>query len=324
MMRKEYGISFAEKVKEESARAERNDEEKRSLLSSFIRLNGYLSIKEGNKRLDVASESSSIAKAIYQYIHDLYGVSARFAYTRSAGFLKRIVYHVLIEKEPEDILNDLGIDFFSIENPKNLVANAEQTIAYLTGAFLAKGSVNNPKSTSYHLEFSFSDQSFAKWIQRLLAHYQYRQFNAKIIERRSRYVVYIKRSDEISDLLILFKAKDSCLEFENVRVERDFSNVTNRLANLDTANYSKTAKSSEEQIKEINYFVDRLGWDAIENEKLKTLMKLRLEHPDASLSELAHLLSNELNTTISRSNVNHLFRYLKEEYRISIKEKGGK
>lgn len=323
-MKKGYGISFAERVKEESARSLRSDEEKRSLLSSFIRLNGYLSIGEGNKRLDISSESSSIAKAIYQYIHDLYGVSARFAYTRSAGFLKRIVFHVLIEEEPEDILNDLGIDFFSIENPKNLVANAEQTIAYLTGAFLAKGSVNNPKSSSYHLEFSFSDQLFAKWIQRLLVHYQHRQFNAKIAERRNRYVVYIKRSDEISDLLILFKAKDSCLEFENVRVERDFSNVTNRLANLDAANYSKTAKSSEEQIKEINYFVARLGWDGIENEKLRTLMKLRLEHQDASLSELAHLLSNELNTTISRSNVNHLFRYLKEEYEIALKEKGVK
>ena len=95
-MKKREGISFAEKVKEESARSERDDEEKRSLLSSFIRLNGYLSLREGNERLDISSESSSIAKAIYQYFHDLYCINARFAYTRSAGFLKRIVYYVLL------------------------------------------------------------------------------------------------------------------------------------------------------------------------------------------------------------------------------------
>lgn len=320
-MKQGYAYTFSKKVKEESSRAERSDEEKRSLLSSFIRLNGYLSIKEGVKRLDVSSESSSIAKAIYQYIHDLYGVSARFAYTRSAGFLKRIVYHVLIETEPEDILNDLGIDFFSIENPKFLVLDVTQTCAYLTGAFLAKGSVNDPKSSSYHLEFSFADQNFAKWILKLLTRYQSRSFNAKMVERRGRFVVYLKRGDEISDFLIMLKAKDSCLEFENVRVERDFTNNTNRLNNLDTANYQKTIKSSEEQVMQIKYFVAALGWEGIENEKLRTLMKLRLEHQDASLNELAHLLSSELNTTISRSNINHLFRYLKEQYEIAQKER---
>lgn len=314
-MKKKEGISFAEKVKEESARAERDDEEKRSLLSAFIRLNGYLSIKEGEERLDISSESSSIAKAIYQYLHDLYGVNARFAYTRSAGFLKRIVYHVLLEKEPEDILNDLGIDYFFIENPKNLVSSQTQIAAYLTGAFLAKGSINSPKSSSYHLEFAFKDQNYAKWIMKLLQHYPLRGFNAKLVQRRNQYVVYLKRSDEISDFLIILKAKESCLEFENVRVERDFANVTNRLSNLDTANYSKTLKSSELQIEQINYFLQKEGWDHFVNEKTKILMQLRLDHPDASLNELAHLLSEELNTTISRSNVNHIFRYLNEEYK---------
>ncbi len=320
-MKRNVGISFAEKVKEESAKAERSDEEKRSLLSSFIRCNGYLSIKEGTERLDVSSESSSIAKSIYQYLHDLYGVNARFAYTRSAGFLKRMVFHVLLEKDPEDILNDLGIDFFSIENPKNLVVTQNQISAYLTGAFLAKGSVNSPKSSTYHLEFSFTDSSYAKWILKLLQHYPFHPLNAKMIQRRNRYVVYLKRSDEISDFLIILKAKSSCLEFENVRVERDFANVTNRLSNLDAANYGKTLKSSEKQIMQINYFVGKNGWDGIENEKLRTLMRLRLEHQDASLNELASLLSEELNTTISRSNVNHLFRYLDEEYKIAQAKK---
>ncbi len=315
---KKDGLSFSESVKEESAREIRNEAEKRSLLSAFLRINGYLRLSGGQSSLDIASESSSMAKAIYLYLHDLYGVSARFAYTRSSGFLKRMVYHVMVETEAEDILNDLGIDYFSVENPKFLTTNAKEVAAYLTGAFWAKGSVNAPQSSSYHLEISLGDESYAKWVARLWQHYPNHPFNAKVITRRNRYVVYLKRSDEISDFLILMGAKKQCLEFENVRVERDFENQTNRLGNLDAANYRKSLTSGERQVEEIHFFVDRLGWSAFDdNEKLKTLLKLRLAHPDASLSELAHSLSVALNTDISRSNVNHLFRDLDAQYKIA-------
>lgn len=315
---KKDGLSFSESVKEESAHEERDEAEKRSLLSAFLRINGYLRLSGNEASLDVASESSAMAKAIYLYLHDLYGVSARFAYTRSSGFLKRMVYHVMVENEAEDILNDLGIDYFSMENPKFLTSNAKEIAAYLTGAFWAKGSVNSPTSSSYHLELSLGDESYAKWVAKLYQRYPNHPFNAKVISRRSRYVVYLKRSDEISDFLILMGAKKQCLEFENVRVERDFENQTNRLSNLDAANYRKSLNSGERQVEEIRFFVERLGWSAFDdNEKMKTLLKLRLAHPDASLSELARMLSTALNTDISRSNVNHLFRELDAQYALA-------
>lgn len=308
-------VSFAQMVKEESASSPRNDEEKRSLLSSFVRQNGYLSLKGSKQGLSLSSESAAIAKVIYQYLHDLYGAEVRFAYTRSAGFLKRIVYHILVDEGAEDILNDLGVDFFAPSFPKNLLATSEQAASYLSGAFLAGGSVNDPQSSNYHLEIALSDPSYAKELQKAWNKVANHQFNAKIVTRRKQVVVYLKKSDQISDFLILIGAKEACLHFENVRVDRDFANIDNRLQNLDTANYGKTQKAAERQIAEIHYFVDLLGYDKIENPKLRALMKIRLEHEDASLEELAKLLSEELNTTISRSNVNHLFRYLDQEYR---------
>ena len=183
---KKDGLSFSESVKEESAREIRDEAEKRSLLSAFLRINGYLRLSGGQSSLDIASESSSMAKAIYLYLHDLYGVSARFAYTRSSGFLKRMVYHVMVETEAEDILNDLGIDYFSVENPKFLTTNAKEVAAYLTGAFWAKGSVNAPQSSSYHLEISLGDESYAKWVARLWQHYPNHPFNAKVITKLKR------------------------------------------------------------------------------------------------------------------------------------------
>jgi DNA-binding protein WhiA len=307
-------LSFASLAKEEASRAPRSDGAKRALLSAFIRINGYLRLTKGKEGLELSSESASIAKTIYQYLHELYGVEPHFAYTRSAGFLKRVVYHVLVDHDASDLLSDLQVDFFAPSFPKILLSDPETISGYLCGAFLASGSVNDPNSSNYHLEIALSDESFAKALQKEWNKAANHQFNSKIVKRRKQFVVYLKRSDEISDFLIFIGAKEACLQFENIRVDRDFANVDNRLRNIDTANFQKTMKASERQIAEIHYFEAKLGLDKIDNPKLKALMLLRLEHPDASLEELRSLLSEELNTTISKSNVNHLFRALDQEY----------
>jgi hypothetical protein len=309
-------VSFAQTAKEEAARFARSDEAKRSLLSSFVRINGYLRLNKGKEGLELASESASIAKAVYQDLHDLYGVEVRFAYTRSAGFLKRIVYHVIVDKEASDILSDLGVDFFApSEMPKTLVASPEQRAAYLAGAFLASGSVTDPASSNYHFEIALSDETYAKWLVKLFGKNDPHPFSAKLVKRRSKFVVYLKRSDEIADFLVLIGAKESCLQFEDVRISRDFANIGNRLQNLDTANYGRTEKAGERQTEEIAGYVKFVGWDHIDNPKFKALLELRVKNPDASYGELAKMLSEELNTEISKSNVNHLFRSLGEEMR---------
>lgn len=138
------------------------------------------------------------------------------------------------------------------------------------------------------------------------------EFSAKIIKRRKQFVVYIKRSAEISDFLILIGATNSALEFENVRISRDFSNIGNRLSNLDAANLVKTNNASKKQLHDIDVIDTVFGIANIKNEKQRELMKLRREFEDASLLELAEKLSNVLKISVSRSNVNHLFRAIHE------------
>lgn len=303
-------ISFARLVKEESAKAERSVSEKKALLSSFVRINGYLRIRGKQEGLELSSENSAIAKCVYQYLHELYGVDVRFAYTRSAGFLKRMVYHVIVDDEAGKILEDLEVDFFNPEKPKNVISSSEEVAAYLTGAFLAGGSVNNPASRSYHLEICVKDEGFAKFLLKIWSKYQPHPFSCKLSKRRNQFVLYLKRGDEISDFLVLMGAKDQCLAFEDVRISRDFSSIGNRLSNLDTANYGRVVLASKRQIDEINYLFEKEGKENISNPKLLALMELRVKNPDASLDELSKLLSEELNTEISKSNVNHLLRYV--------------
>ena len=303
-------ISFARLVKEESAKAERSVSEKKALLSSFVRINGYLRIRGKQEGLELSSENSAIAKCVYQYLHELYGVDVRFAYTRSAGFLKRMVYHVIVDDEAGKILEDLEVDFFNPEKPKNVISSSEDVAAYLTGAFLAGGSVNNPASRSYHLEICVKDEGFAKFLLKIWSKYQPHPFSCKLSKRRNQFVLYLKRGDEISDFLVLMGAKDQCLAFEDVRISRDFSSIGNRLSNLDTANYGRVVLASKRQIEEINHIYEKDGKENISNPKLLALMELRVKNPDASLDELSKLLSEELNTEISKSNVNHLLRYV--------------
>lgn len=303
-------ISFARLVKEESAKAERSVSEKKALLSSFVRINGYLRIRGKQEGLELSSENSAIAKCVYQYLHELYGVDVRFAYTRSAGFLKRMIYHVIVDDEASKILDDLEVDFFNPEKPKNIISGSEEVAAYLTGAFLAGGSANNPHSRSYHLEISVKDEGFAKFLLKIWSKYQPHPFSCKLSKRRNQFVLYLKRGDEISDFLVLMGAKDQCLIFEDVRISRDFSSIGNRLSNLDTANYGRVVSASKRQVEEINYIFEKEGKESISNPKLLACMELRVKNPDASLDELSKLLSSELNTEISKSNVNHLLRYV--------------
>ena len=139
-------------------------------------------------------------------------------------------------------------------------------------------------------------------------------FTPKVALRRDKYIVYLKRGDQIADFLSLIGASNSCIEYEDARVQRDFMNSTNRLENFDVANMEKVYNTGQKQIEEIRLIDKVLGIDNISNEKLKLLCKIRLNNESASLSELATLLGEEMNLTISKSNVNHLFRNLHKMY----------
>lgn len=302
--------SFAEECKLEAASIERSDEAKRAFLSAFIRLHG----KKVAGSLRAYSESAATAKLLYTYLNALYGISPRFAYSRGASLLKRRVYWVILGDEGADILSDLEIDeAFSCPLGPAFLTEKEHVYAYLAGAFLASGSVNGPYSQDYHLEFSLKEEEEANRLAKIINKDTKLLFSAKVAKRRNRCIVYLKKGEEIATFLSLIGANENCLKLENVRVDRDFSNITNRLQNLDAANYGRTNEAAKYQFEAISYLEEKGKLEELPL-KLQELIKIRKDHPEASMQELSILLSEELNTEISKSNVNHLFRYLKEVY----------
>ncbi len=301
----ERPYSFSEFAKEEAAMKRRGAEPSLSLLSAYARLRGHLE----EKTIVLVSEHAQIARSLYERLKEGFGIRGRFSYTRGKGYLSRISYRLLIDDPGGEILRRLGVGESEIDS--SLLEGEERESAYLAGAFMASGSVNAPSSSNYHLEIVAPEKE-APALLHVLQRAKPR-FPFRLLHRGKRAVLYLKRSSSISDFLIYIGASESCLRFENARVDRDFAAISNRFSNLDGANYRRSAKAGEGQLAAIARAKENPNYLA-SNPKLAALVELRLAHPDASLSELASLLGERLGCTVSKSNVNHLFRKIIADY----------
>ena len=310
---KKEGISFTQIVKEELVNNNYDSLERlKALLSAYIRINAVVSFRNKKTNIILKSENGKTARFIYSTINSFYDSSAHISY-RDKGNTKKTYYLITIE-DADKIMDDLDISFLEGKISKDIVNNDDTISGYLAGAFLASGSVNSPHTSNYHLEISLTGENHAKWLAKLFGKYKNSNIEPKVTKRREKYIVYFKKSDQIANFLIMIGAVEACMEFENVRVDRDFTNNANRLANSDMANMKKTIESGRRQIEEIKLIDEKLGIKNIPNIKERELAYLRLENESYSLNDLASLLSEKLDKPVTKSNVNHLFISLHKLY----------
>lgn len=308
-------VSFATQVKEELVSNTYESKDRlRALLSAYIRINGHVSFKRGETIIILQSENAKVARFIYLSLKNLYNANCRLEFKQKTNLKKKISYEIIVDSLGQLIIDDLEISFLEGKISKNIVKNDDSISGYLAGAFIASGSVNSPVTSNYHLEISLNNENYAKWMLHLFSRYKNTNIEPKIIKRREKYVIYVKKSDQIAEFLIMIGATSSCLEFENYRVNRDFANQANRLANFDTSNMKKTVAAAQRQVKQILFIDQVLGIDRIRNPKTRLLCRLRLEFESASINELANMMSEELDTEITRGNVSHLFKYIENLY----------
>lgn len=179
---------------------------------------------------------------------------------------------------------------------KGETSKEELLKAIIRGAFLGAGSINNPES-KYHLEIILSTIYNAEKIINILKTFT---IQAKKLERKNGYSIYIKDGEEISKLLALIGANSSVLKFEQIRVLRDMKNNINRKVNCETANINKTVNAAVKQIEAIKKLQKIGEFDKL-SENLKEIAKIRIKNPDASLVELGQMLKDP----IGKSGVNH-------------------
>ncbi len=174
----------------------------------------------------------------------------------------------------------------------------------LRGAFLACGTVTDPE-ISYHAEFLAPSRLTAEALFSLLL---VENKEARLIERRNNFVVYIKGRERVSDFFAELGAQPYALDIIEKSIEKEMKNALNRSCNCENANIRKTVSASVDTRAAIEKIKKRGAFSLLSDE-LKMTAELRLEHPDASLSELC-LLHEGVN--ISRSGLNHRLRKLVE------------
>lgn len=175
--------------------------------------------------------------------------------------------------------------------------------AYLKGAFLSAGSISIPVK-GYHLEFVCNDISQAEQLRGIIQGFG---IDAKMIQRKKYYVVYLKEGEAIVDLLNVMGAYASLMELENMRILKEVRNTVNRRVNCEAANIKKTVNAATKQVEDILYIRDHGGLDRLPMQ-LREIAEVRLENPEATLKEIGELLD----PPVGKSGVNHRLRKISE------------
>ena len=172
------------------------------------------------------------------------------------------------------------------------------------GAFLSGGSVTDPEKR-YHLELAGNHRQASRELSALLTEMG---FLPRMVNRGAATVIYFKQSEHIEDFLTKLGAPVAAMDIMTTKVDKAIRNGANRAMNCDIANVNKILEAATEQQSAIETLAKSGKLDRLP-EKLQQTAKLRLEHPELSLSQLAELCD----PPVSKSCMNHRMRKLNEE-----------
>lgn len=302
-------MSFTGTVKSEISKKKYSKAEYIAELSAIFR--NLLDISEYQEKIRITTENPVLARRIFELMKELYDIHARVTVRRGYNFSKNYIYILEIRRRKDFILEDLGIvKNQKLQNlPEAYLLDDENSMkAYLRGVFLAVGSINDPKTSRYHLEFVVNDSIYANFLKEKLNLYD---LNSKVLKRENKYMVYIKEAEKISDFLRLIGASNAVLYYEEIRIFRNQKNNTNRLNNCEQANVDKMIETANHQIHDIQ-ILEEAGLLDVMDEKLLDVCTYRKKYPEVSLQELSEIITLETGKKITKSGVHHRLKKISE------------
>ena len=294
-------MSYTVSIKEEITKIDSTESEFIAELSGYIKNNGNIT----NDKITMTTENYFIVERIINSIKDIFDVTPKVEVIENLNFSKNKLYQITIEDDIQNILKSLGIKDEFGKNldivPNYIVGANEEIRAYLRGVFLGVGSINDPKKSRYHMELLISEPEESVFVQKILNIFD---LNAKILNRDKGYMIYIKEAEKISDFLKILGANKAVMYYEDVRVYRDQKNKTNRLNNCEQANMDKIIENATSQLEDIE-IIEKNDGIVLLDDKVKEALNYRKKYPEASLKELAEIISLETNKSITKSGLNH-------------------
>ena len=301
-------MSFTTNIKEEISSFKNTKSELIAELSGYIRNNGNIQ----DNMITMSTENKWIMERVTKSLKDFYNIDIPIETVENLNFSKKDLYQIKISLTNEKCLKELGIlddnNKYLDTVPSYIVGANEEIRGYLRGVFLACGSINDPKTSRYHMELLVERPSEAVFVQQLLNLFD---LNAKILNRDKGYMIYIKEAERISDFIKIIGANKAVLYYEDIRVYRDKKNNTNRLNNMEQANMDKVIETANSQLKDIE-IIEKNDGLVLLDDKVLIALKYRKKYPEASLKELAEIISLETNKSITKSGLNHRLKKIED------------
>ncbi len=294
-------MTFTQRVKEELCKNQYDKDQKKSILSAFLKNSHFFSINNQSIEIDLKNKSPLIIEFLLSILNDLYESNKNIKFEKSKNNSEFLHISFL------EGINFIKQDLFLESNPWNWLISKKVRSDFLIGLFLSSGSINSPNSSNYHFEIKIKDLNVLKIIEKIFKKINIPFF---VLNRNKSQIVYVKKSEAISDILKLLGANESMFEFEEKRISRDYTNQMSRLNNLDISNLKKSIFASRNQINNIEYIKSNNFYNQL-SEKEKVYCDLKLEFPDSTLNDLVSLFKEKHNITISKSGINHIVRKIK-------------
>lgn len=295
--------TFSIMVKNELAHIALDPRENEAELIALLKFNGQLRLVDGKYGLDFQTENITTSRRAYQLLQLETEARLDVVVRKQMRLKKNNVYIIRMESGGFSLVDQyslLDLDMMC----EQFVHTKYQIRAFLRGAFLSTGSLNDPhKSRNYHLEITSLEEAV---IDKIVFFSKKYHFEGKKVKRKHQYVFYLKEAEKIGDFLAFIGAVQMLFEFEDIRIRRDMNNSINRITNCEIANTQKSLNTITKQLREIEIIENEIGL-AVLGEKTEQIARLRREHDDASMAEFVEILS-DYGVKLSKSGLNHQLR----------------
>ena len=311
-------MSFATEVKKELLNIDTMPCCKDALVAGILQGNSEIVLGGKSIKLIVKSPMPSVIRYLAPVLKQKYDLKTETSYLERTNINKNRIYCLKVLDDAKDIIHDYHLmPFDTITFDDELIENDCCQIAFIRGLFIAKGSINDPRKSSYHLEIVFKKPEIAVITQTILNNVG---IETTLTTRRNQSMLYIKKSELISEFLAYLGANSGVLQFEDLRIRRDLNNAVNRVMNCDIANANKSLQYCNDQLKAISYLREKELISKL-SIRLQDAIRLREEYPEASLSELSEFSDKILGKHMSKSGISHCLTEIMRYYKFVTNQK---
>lgn len=305
-------MSFASDVRGELARQGVTDACcARSELSAALLCSGGIAWRgRGRYAVTITASEAATVRRCFAMLKQFYGIIGQIRTLSGDALNNQTRYQLAVpDEDAPRLLDALGLldegSLFGVRAvpPEETVRFACCKKAFVRAAFLMCGAVNHP-DRGYHIEIAAPTEALAAFIAQQLGYFE---INVKNTCRKSKYVLYLKRAEDISDMLSLLGASGAMLAFENVRVKKEVSNRVNRQLNCDNSNINRAVTAAEAQIRDIRFIDSELGLDKLPK-GLREMAFARANNPEMPLMELGE----QMDPPLGKSGVSARLRKLSQ------------